>query len=373
MSNAPSIHSTPQGSVAEVQSVDSGNDLTVAGVIGVEMLGPLLELRKLVEEAVAAEALDSLYASAMEHTIDQAVAVARRSQQLDRVSVRKAEQARERFALHTMLRAMCEERDATLRARGGQLSAQLHPSEVIEEPGLMATLLEASLDWAVERGDSVTVNLTLQDWPERYLLVIDSRQGIAPLRACEEDCLNWRLAGAAARTMGATLERRVHSSGGTLTICFPQFPTMTKRDARYSNLDFETRDDPVQRAPGGGDALRVLVVTADQHVREEVGWLCLNLRAEPKFVPDEVAAVGVLGQSLPQVVIADRPTGAPQPDVLADAVRRLSPATALVELVAGDRPLEMGTWGAVSTTRLNRDRLTQQLPSVLSLEIGRNS
>jgi len=367
-SNMPS-DSTSEG-FAYPQGPDP--DFSLAGVIGLEMLGPLRELRTLVDEATASDALDPTYAEAMGHSIERALALARRSQQLGRVSVRKAEQARERFALDAMLRAMADERENVLRARGGTISVLLRPTEVIEEPGLMSTLLEAALDWAVERGDRVSANLTRQDWPERDLLIVDCDSGSTPLRTLDEDCLNWRLLGTAARTMGAKVERNIRPTGGTLTICFPQFPEMVKRESRYSNLDFETRDDPLSALQKAGSALRILVVSNDSHIREEVGWLCMNIRAAPRFVPDDASAIAVLGQSLPHMVIADRPTGPLQPDALLETIRRLSPSTAFVELVSGDHPMEMGVWGATATTRLNRERLTQQLPSVLALELGRN-
>lgn len=367
-SNMPS-DSTSEG-VTSTPEPDAG--LLLAGVIGLEMLGPLRELRTLVDEAVASDALDSTYAEAMGHSIERALTLARRSQQLGRVSVRKAEQARERFSLDAMLREMADERENVLRARGGTISVLLRPTEVIEEPGLMSTLLEAALDWAVERGDRVTANLTRQDWPERELLIVDCDSGSAPLRALDEDCLNWRLLGTAARTMGAKVERNIRPTGGTLTICFPLFPEMVKRESRYSNLDFETRGDPLNPSQKAGAALRILVVCSDSHIREEVGWLCMNIRATPRFVPDDAEAIAVLGQSVPHLVIADRPNGPHQPDGLLETVRRLSPSTAFVELVSGDHPMEMGVWGAMATTRLNRERLAQQLPSVLALELGRN-
>lgn len=372
-STSGSVYGQPESkdeSPAEL-SASERNELLVAGVIGEQLSAPLAQIDEMVRILTETRSISGRQLQLLRDNIDQATRIAMQSQQVARLAGGQLRQSHERLGLHTIVNKALDERAKTFRRTGIELYRHIKAVEVIVDPGLLFSLVEAAIDWAAERGQRLTVSLEMKNWPEHGMLMFKASQSVALPSddENEEQGIGWYLMGQIARTMGVALER-VSLAGETILML--EFARTVKQLQGLTAVEVD----------GGGDSSfhsdskplaghRVLLVTTDEAMRREIKFTCRTMGLVLDTVPTTRQAVQLCELDMPHMVLIDERLRDAHFDQLHKDMQRYDPNLPFIEIADQPNILEMASWISGSMTRVSRASLDAQLGSILVFELAK--
>ena len=152
---------------------------TLAGVIGTQLSDPLAIIQQAISEFERTQTLTPAQVKSLKTALASARKVAMQSQQIARLASGQLRQSHERLKLDDLLRGLLFERTKAFKKQGVELYHGLKPVEVIVDAGLLTSLLEVALDWAVSKGRRLVVTLEMKNWPEYGILLIKASDSVA--------------------------------------------------------------------------------------------------------------------------------------------------------------------------------------------------
>lgn len=367
---------TPGGLPGHSPSKQAGSrssrvDFSIAGVIGAELSAPLHSLLQVFHALGDSNRLSSEERRALEEAWEAANRIARQSQQLARLAEGRLRQSHERVSLDQMLDSALHERQHVFLARGVQLAKSIKAVEIVVDPGLLSNLVHTAIDWALDDSQQVSVSLGINDWPEHGLLSITATRGIEGRGPGHGGgSLNWHLLEQIARAMGVTLTSQTTERATTLQL---EFARTVKHLEGLTSMEIEASsgDSALHTGTKALAGLRILLICTDTAVRAEVERACRALGLRPDTVADSAQAVRATERDQPHMIIVDERLRDPVFDELMQDIRRLDPRFGFLEITDQASTLEVSSWAGDSMTRVSRDMLRTQLPSVLTLELAK--
>jgi hypothetical protein len=151
----------------------------LAGSIGAELSGPLLQMEHIVQQLLSTGRLSRQQVNALVSSLGTARRIAAQSQLLDRLAHSPIRQSHEHVALDARLRQALAENAGMLQSRAVDLVHQLQPVEVVLDPSLLETVLHAALSWMARPGYRLSISLEMQDWPQHALLNFKARPTVS--------------------------------------------------------------------------------------------------------------------------------------------------------------------------------------------------
>ena len=301
-------------------------------------------------------------------------AIAHQSQQVARLAEGRLRQSHERVSLDHLVKTALDERRPRFRELGVDVSRDIKPVEIVVDPGLLSSLVETALDWALLQGRRLDVTLGIKAGPEHGLLVIKTCRGAEPAdpvpATARADSLKWHLLRQIAKAMGVTVTRDLDGGDSTLSLEFArtvkQLEGLTSMEISSGSGDsaFHTGTKPLA-------GLRVLLISADPAVRAEVETACRLLGLRPDTVPNSAQAVRYTERDQPHMIIVDeRVRDAVFNDLMQD-IRRLDPNLGFLEITNDADTFEISSWMSDSMTRVSRNVLRAHLPAILTLELAK--
>ena len=370
----PSVKVTQDSKPGLAVPAGPAPDLAIAGVIGAELSDPVHAMRRLVQGFRDTGQMSSTDLAALSQAIDEAGAIARQSQQLARLAGGRLRQSHERVSLDHLVETALRERQPLYQERGIEVHRTIKPVEIIVDPGLLSNLVETALDWALPRCDRLVVSLGINSWPEHGLLSIKAC-GTVSTQVTEHalvatEPLKWHLVAQIARAMGVIVSRDINGSDATL---FLEFARTVKHLEGLTAMEIESHGSDSESHAGTQAlaGLRILLISDDAAVREEVESACLVLGLVPDTVTDSEKAVRYTERDQPHMIIVDERVRDQTFDDLMQDIRRLDPNFGLLEITDDADTFEISSWMSDSMTRVSRDVLRQHLPSVLTLELAK--
>lgn len=347
-------------------------DYSLVNQIGVELSLPVNTMRAIAQgveqnHQISTDELKSLLAA-----VESASDIARQSQQIARLAEGRFRQSHERIHLDELLQVAVRERTPALQARAGEARCSLKPLEIIVDPGLLSSLIDAALDWASAQGPRLMVSLDIKNWPEHGLLTIkaSSATGSNPHPA-SPDSLKWHLLKHLAQTMDVTLEREIRDSGEAVLLL--EFARTVRKLEGLTAMEFDdaSGDSAFHTGTRPMAGLRVLLVSNDPMVRAEVAEAGHSLGLRVDTVPSVPQALHYARLDLPNLIIIDEQLHDDAFDQLMNDTRSTHPNFSFLEITEDANTFEISSWMSDSMTRVSRHVLRAQLPSVLSLELAR--
>ena len=116
---------------------------------------------------------------------------------------------------------------------------------------------------------------------------------------------------------------------------------------------------------------RVLIVSSDIKLREDAKTVCRGLGMMVDTVPTSQMAVRFCEMEQPQLIIVDERFKDEQFDELRADLLRMQPNFPFIEVAYESNTLTMAGWMGENMTRINRDKLAQQLPEALAIEMSK--
>jgi hypothetical protein len=187
---------------AEAEAVDHAEpwrELTAQ--VGREIAEPLSSALERVIQLMTTGRIDREGLRQLRGEIERARRVGIVSQQVSRFTSKRLRQSHERLNLAQTLRGALAHRQREITARGIHVRRSVRPIEVLVDPALLFSLLNAVLDWVVESVRStIEFRVDMKNWPAHARLSCgfahagaDDAVPVSPVGEVQLASLNWHL------------------------------------------------------------------------------------------------------------------------------------------------------------------------------------
>jgi CheY-like chemotaxis protein len=357
-----------------VDSTEAWRELTAQ--IGREVAGPLSSALERVIQLTTTGRIDRPGLRLLRAEIERARRIGIVSQQLARFTSKRLRQSHERLNLASTLQAALAYRQREIASRGIHVKQSTRAIEVLVDPALLFSLLNAMLDWAIESARStVDLRVDLKTWPVHGRISCsfthagadDTAPDGAPVAAL--DSLNWHLVTQIARVMGLELGREDDPTRAKLVLVFPR--TVNDELEGMSAVELDHGDgSSLNSKPLAGS--QVLVVAARREVRVQVRNAIANMGLVVDFVGSVEEAVDFCRDGLPHAIIFEAALRGERLDQLAEDLRAELPGFSFLEIVEEGNAFEISGFNGMSHARVGRDGLAHSLPSALVFELSKS-
>ncbi len=362
------------GAAAPPAMTSDRADYMLAGIIGAQLSGPLSVMQHVVQEFTSTRKISRSQMQSLMIAIETARTVAKQSQQIARLAGGRLRQSHERLSLDAIINEALDQRAAIFQQRGVELYRNLKHVEVIVDPGLLSSLVDAAIDWACEFGRRLVVTLEIKNWPEHGMFFLKASEsvaagGIDSEGRREHDGLSWHLLTEIARTMGVSVDRIASADEGILMI---EFPRTVKQLEGLTAVEVDGGGDSAlhsESKPLAGH--RILIVSMDDALKTNIKMICRSMGLIVDSVPTSLQAVRFCELDVPHMIIIDERLHDETIDELRKDLHKTDPNFPFLEIAMASNTLEMASWMSDSMTRVSRDSLKSQLPSIMVFELAK--
>lgn len=346
----------------------------LAGSIGAELSGPLLEMEDIVQQLLGTGKLSRQQVNALMSSLGTARRIAHQSQLLDRLAHSPIRQSHEQVALDSRLRQALADNAGLLQSRAVDLVHRLQAVEVLIDPSLLETLLHAALSWMARPGYRLSVTLEVPSWPPHGMLTFKARPTVSDsstpaTRQPEPYRLSWWLLVEAAAHAQIPLQHSESNQQLTLTLEFKrtvkQMEVTTPMDLQSSGDSWASSQSRDLASP------RLLLVTADIGLQEDVEQICAASGLQVDTVISAERARRACEADRPQMLIVDQRLQCEALDTLRQTLLGHDSRFPTIEITAEQHTLTMANWMDDAVERIDRNNLRSQLPAVLVRDLGK--
>jgi hypothetical protein len=373
---APSGLSMEKSSSTEAPAAaaSESSDYVIAGIIGAQLSEPLSVMQHVVQEFTRTRKISRSQMQQLQSAIETARTVAKQSQQMARLAGGRLRQSHERLSLDQVINEALEQRRAAFQARGVELYCNLKSVEVIVDPGLLSSLVDAAIDWASEYGRRLVISLEMKNWPEHGIFTLKASESIAESGessegAGEHDTLSWHLLMQTGKAMGVAVDRIASHDEGILMI---EFPRTVRQLEGLTAIEVDGGGDSAMHSeskPLAGH--RILIISKDDFLITNVKTICRQMSLIVDTVPSTRQAVRFCEMDIPHMIIIDERLRDSELDELRRDLHKIDPNLPFLEITDASNTLEMASWMSDSMTRVSRDSLRSQLPSIMVFELAK--
>jgi hypothetical protein len=314
-------------------------------------------------------------ARALSDAMHQLRGTSLRAQQITRLAGGRIRQARERVDLGDVVRHVLQDRASEIEAAGVSVTSDLQALDVLLDPPVAISLVNAVLDWASSFSKQIRLTLAPSDHPGPAQLKArvttpppaHARQpGVAgsaarPRGRRLNDGLHWMLLRQIAASAGLEITRSRADGAALLTI---DFPNTFQSTGGISCLEL------------GGDCselpLRdtwVLVIARDEKVRGEALAALRKMGIDALAASDPIQARAVMRESRPNVLVTGYDISPQETVRFRQEVLGGDERCALVEITRELPSFHLSGFDRFETPKVGRDQLTAELPPTVLFEL----
>ncbi len=360
-----------EGSNAPLEPISSA---ALMSALGDELGAGLTELEEHLVELFTTGKTNATKVQAMLAHAQHARHVAKVGQQIGRLLGGRLRQSHERLSLKDIVDSTLLERKERFQRAGIQLKTGIKPVDVIVDPGLLASVVDAALDWAIERGSVLYVGLGIKNWPQHAQLVIKTRPAIGVASGANweppPDSMTWFWLHETARTLGASLQRDQTPTESELILEFPR----TVREIE-GMMAVEMESSFVGMSSGHASqplaGYRVLVLSEDASLRNELRDATRHFGIMLDAAASVGQAVRYCEMELPHLIIFDERICDAMFEELRSDLLRQSGTFPFIEIAADPNAFEVSGWAQDSHSRIGRDAIRTHLAQALTMELAK--
>ncbi len=357
--------------VREAEPPQAPMDYTLVGQFGAELAEPINTMHNIVQDFNRSRHMSHAQMVLLVASVETALKVTRQSQQIARLTEGRLRQSHERIRLDELLHQTISEQASVRNAQGIEIHRNIKPVEIIIDPGLLSSLVESALAWGCSQGKRVVVSLGIKNWPEHGILTIKAGNlpgSLAP--PAHADTLAWQLLVLTAQVMGVTIAREITADGDATLVM--EFARTVKQLEGLTAVEMDASgDSSFHNGTKPMAGMRILLITCDSLVRaevEEAGRL-LGLLVDRVLSVEQAKRYVKLG--MPHLIIIDEQLNDDSFGRLQNEITSTHPNLGFIEIADESNTFEISSWMSDSMTRVSRDVMRAQLPSVLTLELAR--
>jgi len=371
---------TPASAAAAQGACDTETERwrDLVGDVGCEIASPLTAALERIHALTTTGRIDKASLRALRDEVEAARRAGMIAQQLTRFASGRLRQSHEQLPLADTLNTMLAHRARETTARGIVVKPSLKTADVVVDPSLLFSLLNAVLDWSLAHARSdIEFVVDMKAWPAHARLVChfalrpaDELDDGAPAPATQPtlDSLTWRLIEQTAWTMGLPLTRSIDAGRVALTAEFPR--TAVEQVEGLSAVELDTGFGlSTNSRPLAGS--HVLVVASRREMRVRIRDAIRHMGLVIDLVSSIEEAGDFCRDGLPHAVIVEGILSGERLNHLRAEITSELPDFPFVEIVEEGASFCMSGFGGSAMGRVGREAIESALPSVLMFELSR--
>jgi hypothetical protein len=289
------------------------------------------------------------------------------AQQVTRFYSGRIRQTHEKVDMAELVEGVLQERKQELGLLGIALRRKLKPVEVLIDPTVAYTFVNAVLDWGLPFGNRVDVRMDLHTWPQHARLMVRvSNDGAPPSSGASADNLSWVLIRQIALTAGGIeVERQEYVDGVSLTAMFTR--TVQAVDG-ISAVDLSDEQSSMFKSLSG---TYVLTISPSLQIRADVRDALRGIGISSDSVIDFVQARDAVRTRMPNLIVVDSELMGDAFDAFRDELLREVFEFPFVEISPDDSSFDMSGFGELSMAKVGRGNIREALGTAVMFELAK--
>ncbi|MEJ8840426.1 hypothetical protein [Ramlibacter sp. AN1133] len=314
-------------------------------------------------------------AKALSDAMHQLRGTSLRAQQITRLAGGRIRQARERVDLAELVSHVVHERAGEIEAAGISVSSDLQAVDVLLDPPVAISLVNAILDWGMSFSKQLHFVLVPSGFPgpaQLKVRVTTPASGqhahpggvgwtVRPRGRRLNDGLHWMLLRQIAASSNLDVMRTREDGAAVLTIDFPNTFLSTEGMACLELTDH-----------GDSAPLRetwVLVLAKDERVRSEAVDALRKMGIEARAAADTAQARAVIGEARPNVLVSAWDVSQDDVTTFRRDVLGGEDRCPMVEITRELPSFHLSGFDRFETPKVGREQLTAELPPTVLFEL----
>lgn len=289
------------------------------------------------------------------------------AQQINRFYSGRIRQSHEKVDMSQLVEGVLQERKQELGILGIALRRKLKPVEVLIDPTVAHTLVNAVLDWGLPFGSRVDVRMDLNAWPQhaRFLMRV-SNDGVPPSSAVSADSLSWMLIRQIALAAGGIeVERELDDEGVSVTAMFTR--TVQAVDG-ISAVDLSDEHSSMFKSLSG---TYVLTISPSLQIRADVRDALREIGIVSDSVVDFNQAREAIKSRMPNLIIVDSEIKDEAFESFRRDLLREVFEFPFVEISPDDSSFDMSGFGEFSMAKVGRGNIREALGTAVMFELAK--
>ena len=289
------------------------------------------------------------------------------AQQVLRFYGGRIRQSHEKVNMGQLVEGVLQERKAELGILGIALRRKLKPIEVLIDPTVAHTFVNAVLDWGLPFGSRIDLRMDLNNWPEHARLQMRvSNDGVPPSSHVNPDSLSWMLIRQIALVGGGIdVERKVTSEGVVFTALFTR--TVQAVDG-ISAVDLSDDQSSMFKSLSG---TYVLTISPSLQIRADVRDALREIGIVSDSVVDFAQAREALLARMPNLIVVDSEMKGEGFDAFRRDLLREVFELPFVEISPDDSSFDMSGFGEFSMAKVGRGNIREALGTAVMFELAK--
>jgi hypothetical protein len=289
------------------------------------------------------------------------------AQQINRFYSGRIRQSHEKVDMSELVEGVLQERKQELGILGIALRRKLKPVEVLIDPTVAHTFVNAVLDWGLPFGNRVDVRMDLNAWPQhaRFLMRV-SNDGVPPSSAVSADSLSWMLIRQIALAAGGIeIDREVDDEGVGFTAMFTR--TVQAVDG-ISAVDLSDEHSSMFKSLSG---TYVLTISPNLQIRADVRDALREIGISSDSVVDFGQASEAVKSRMPNLIVVDSEIKGDEFESFRRDLLREVFEFPFVEISPDDSSFDMSGFGEFSMAKVGRGNIREALGTAVMFELAK--
>ena len=289
------------------------------------------------------------------------------AQQINRFYSGRIRQSHEKVDMAQLVEGVLQERKQELGTLGIALRRKLKQVEVLIDPTVAHTFVNAVLDWGLPFGNRVDMRLDLNAWPQHARLQMRvANDGVPPSSAASTDSLSWMLIRQIALVSGGVeIEREVNEEGVSFTAMFTR--TVQAVDG-ISAVDLSDEHSSMFKSLSG---TYVLTISPSLQIRADVRDALREIGISSDSVVDFQQARDAIKSRMPSLIVVDSEIKDDDFDAFRRDLLREVFEFPFVEISPDDSSFDMSGFGEFSMAKVGRGNIREALGTAVMFELAK--
>ncbi|MBT9552836.1 MAG: hypothetical protein IV088_18450 [Hydrogenophaga sp.] len=289
------------------------------------------------------------------------------AQQIQRFYGGRIRQSHEKINMADLVEGVLQERKQELGILGIALRRKLKPVEVLIDPTVAHTFVNAVLDWGLPFGNRVDMRVDLNAWPQHArLLMRVSNDGVPPSSSTSSDSLSWMLIRQIALAAGGIeVDRDVSGEGVSFTALFNR--TVQAVDG-ISAVELSDEHSSMFKSLSG---TYVLTISPSLQIRADVRDALREIGIVSDSVVDFNQARQAIKGRMPNLIVVDSEIKDEEFEKFRNELLREVFEFPFVEISPDDSSFDMSGFGEFSMAKVGRGNIREALGTAVMFELAK--
>lgn len=289
------------------------------------------------------------------------------AQQIHRFHGGRIRQSHEKVDMAALVENVLQERKKELTILGVELRRKLKAVEVLLDPTLAYTFVNAVLDWGMPFGNRIDVRMDLNHWPQHARLQVRvSNDGAPPSSHASSDSVSWMLVRQIAQSAGGIdIERTVSDDGVNFIAMFNR--TVQAVDG-ISAVELSDDHSSMFKSLSG---VYVLTISPALQIRADVRDALREIGIVSDSVVSFDQAREAIRRRMPNLIVVDSEIKDHEFDLFRRELLRDVYEFPFVEISPDDSSFDMSGFGEFSMAKVGRGNIREALGTAVMFELAK--